>query len=197
MSSENELIKKLMVSKAIMDKHKEMPRTGNSSGVINTPAVESFNAPEAKYNLPSEFLEESTPKKVIKNEIPTTDRIMSSKLPDEIKRLMIEHPITQSNPMSGPTLSNELVDKAARLMNVDASGKQIGEIPKRKPQGQNVFENVSDTSNLKSLLKEVVEEVLLENGILSESSQRTNDVFSFKVGKHIFEGKVTKIKKIK
>ena len=49
---------------------------------------------------------------------------------------------------------------------------------------------------LKSMLREVVEEVLQENGILSESEQKSNEVFSFKVGKHIFEGKVTKIKKI-
>jgi hypothetical protein len=46
------------------------------------------------------------------------------------------------------------------------------------------------------MLKEVVEEVLQENGILAESIQKSNEVFSFKVGKHIFEGKVTKIKKI-
>jgi hypothetical protein len=47
------------------------------------------------------------------------------------------------------------------------------------------------------MLKEVVEEVLLENGILAESTQKSNnELFSFKVGKHIFEGKVTKIKKI-
>lgn len=197
MTSENDLIKKLMVSKAIMQKHNEIPRSGNSSGIVNTPMVESFNTPEAKYNLPSEFLEESSSKKVINNEIPTTDRIMSSKLPDEIKRLMIEHPITPANPMTGPTLSNELIDKAARLMNVDASGKQVSDIPKRSSQGQNVLENVSDKSTLRNMLKEVVEEVLLENGILSESTQRTNDIFSFKVGKHIFEGKVTKIKKIK
>jgi hypothetical protein len=197
MPTENELIRKLMVSKAIMEKHNEIPRTGNSSGAINSPMVESFNAPESKYNLPTEFLEESTPKKMVNTEVPTTDRIMSSKLPDEIKRLMIEHPITPSNPMVGPTLSNDLIDKAARLMNVDASGKQTGETPNRKPQRQNVLESVSETSNIRSLLKEVIEEVLLENGILSESTQKTNDVFSFKVGKHIFEGKVTKIKKIK
>jgi hypothetical protein len=197
MPTENELIKKLMVSKAIMDKHREIPRTGNTSGIINSPMVESFDVPETKYNLPSELLEESTPKKIVNNEVPTTDRIMSSKLPDEIKRLMIEHPIIPSNPMTGPTLSNDLVDKASRLMNVDASGKKINDSSPKQTQRQNVLEGVSDITKLKSLLKEVVEEVLLENGILSESTQRTNDVFTFKVGKHIFEGKVNKIKKIK
>jgi hypothetical protein len=46
------------------------------------------------------------------------------------------------------------------------------------------------------MLKEVVKEVLSENGMLVESVSKSNDNFSFKVGKHIFEGKVTKIKKI-
>ena len=192
MTSENELIKKLMVSKAIMEKHKEIPRAGNSSGIINAPSVETYEAPSAKYNLPSEFLEESTPKRVQTNEIPTTDRIMSSKLPDEIKRLMIEHPIVQSNPMVGPSLSNDLIDKASRLMNVDASGKQINEQPRRKSQGQNVLDN----SELKNMVKEAVREILSENGLITESVQKANDVFSFRVGKHIFEGKVTKIKKV-
>jgi hypothetical protein len=41
-----------------------------------------------------------------------------------------------------------------------------------------------------------VEDVLKENGLLVESTSRTNDLFTFKVGKHIFEGKLTKIKKI-
>jgi len=53
-----------------------------------------------------------------------------------------------------------------------------------------------DDKNLKELLKEVVREVLAENGMITESVSKTNDVFSFKVGKHIFEGKVTKVKKI-
>jgi hypothetical protein len=192
MTSENDLIKKLMVSKAIMEKHNEIPRAGNSSGIINAPSVETYEAPPAKYNLPTEFLEESIPKRVQTNEIPTTDRIMSSKLPDEIKRLMIEHPIAQSNPMVGPSLSNDLIDKASRLMNVDASGKQINEQPKRRPQGQNVLDN----SELKNMVKEAVREILSENGLITESVQKANDVFSFRVGKHIFEGKVTKIKKV-
>jgi hypothetical protein len=81
-------------------------------------------------------------------------------------------------------------------MNVDASGKQINEQPKRRPQGQNVLENVLDNSELKNMVKEAVREILSENGLITESVQKANDVFSFRVGKHIFEGKVTKIKKV-
>jgi hypothetical protein len=127
----------------------------------------------------------------------TKDRVMSSKLPDEIKRLMIEHPIEQPTSMGGgATLSNDLVEKAARLMNTDARGNQVNQ-PKQRVQEQSQPQQSNfNMKELKSMLREVVEEVLQENGILSESEQKSNEVFSFKVGKHIFEGKVTKIKKI-
>ena len=192
MTSENELIKKLMVSKAIMDKHNGIPRTNDGTRVMNTPSVESYEAPQARYNLPEEFIQESKP--IVKNNGPITeDRIMSSKLPDAIKQLMIEHPISQPNSMAGPTLSDDLIDKASRLMNSDASGKQVA----KPSQKRNVSESIPDSGNLRIMLKEVVKEVLMENGILSESTQSSNESFTFKVGKHIFEGKVNKIKKIK
>jgi hypothetical protein len=80
-------------------------------------------------------------------------------------------------------------------MNVDARGNQVGQ-PKQKIQEQPQPQNNFNNNQLREMLKEVVEEVLQENGILTESTQKSNEVFSFKVGKHIFEGKVTKIKKI-
>jgi hypothetical protein len=48
---------------------------------------------------------------------------------------------------------------------------------------------------LKSMLREVVEEVLQENGILTESTEKANEMFTFKVGKHIFSGKISKVQK--
>jgi hypothetical protein len=42
-----------------------------------------------------------------------------------------------------------------------------------------------------------VNEALRENGLLVEETEKTNESFSFRVGSHIFEGKVTKVKKIK
>ena len=206
MTNENDLIKKLMISKQIMDKHNNTPRGGMPSmESYSSPQVESYEPVGAKYNIPQEFLQESQVTEPYLSSIPKTptmpqpitkDRVMSSKLPDEIKRLMIEHPIEQPTSMTGsPTLSNELVEKAARLMGTDARGNQIVQ-PKQKLQEQSQPTNGFNMKELKSMLREVVEEVLQENGILSESEQKSNEVFSFKVGKHIFEGKVTKIKKI-
>jgi len=188
-----DLMQKLVIAKKIMDKHGEKPR-GGANQHVPSHMVESYDAPPAKYNVPQEFLAEQPVAKIPQNQIPTQDRIMNSKLPDEIKRLMMEHPIEQPKMMSSETvLSDELVEAASRLMNTDASGKQVGKPIQRKV----VTESVGDTQNLRSLLKEVVEEVLTEKGLVVESTQKTKEQISFRVGQHLFEGIVTKIKKMK
>ena len=192
--NENDLINKLMISKKIMERHQTIPRGNSETGSLNQPSVqvENYQAPAAKYNLPEELMVESQPKpRINSGEPPSRDRILNSKLPDEIKRLMIEHPIAQPV-QKGPTLSNELVDKAARLMNSDASGKQLKESVARVQSSPSV-----DKNELKNLIKETMSEILEENGLLVESVNNTGELFSFRVGKHIFEGKVHKIKKVK
>jgi hypothetical protein len=49
---------------------------------------------------------------------------------------------------------------------------------------------------ISSIVRETVEDVLKENGLLVESTKRSDDVFKFRVGQHLFEGKVTKIRKV-
>lgn len=195
MNSENDLMNKLLISKKIMDRHNQMDKTGEKpkGGTYNVsnPVVEEYQPVNAQYNIPQEYMSET--KSIPNPTTPTKDRILSSKLPDEIKKIMIENPISIPNMGNGVTISNELVEKAARLMNTDASGKQF--TPTK--QSQNISENVQSNGDLKELLKEVVREVLQENGLLVESQSKSNDNFSFRVGQHIFEGKVTKIKKIR
>ena len=192
MLNENSLLQKLAMSKKIMDVHNQIPRGQVQGNIPQTPELQEFQTPNINYNLPQDLMMESQPTIRPNNELPSKERILQSKLPDEIKKLMIEHPIVQPNQMSGPTLSSDLVEKAARLMNTDASGKPMSKTPQR----QVVSESVLDNTSLRSILKEVVQEVLEENGLITESTTKSNDVFSFRVGKHIFEGKVTKIKKI-
>lgn len=201
MNSENDLMNKLLISRKIMERHNQMDRSGETprgnvqQTQYSSPMVENYEPVQGTYNIPQEYMTESRP--IPNPTTPTRDKIMSSNLPDEIKRIMIENPIEKPTMGSNVGISNELVEKAARLMNSDASGKQLSQTNKRQPQRQNVHENVLDVSNLRDLLKEVVTEVLTENGLLTESSQKTKDVFSFRVGKHIFEGNVTKIKRIR
>ena len=201
MKSENDLIQKLMVSKKIMEKHNTMGRGQSGTATYSIPEVETYDAPQAKYDIPKEFLGENQMASISQSpkmpQMANKDKIMSSKLPDEIKMLMIEHPIQQPNSMTGPSLSDDLVEKAARLMTTNAKGEQVGTPIRKKQQIQENYEELGQGStNLKQLIKETIKEVLSESGLLIESVSKTNEVFSFRVGEHIFEGKLTKVKKI-
>ena len=203
-------MEKLALSKAIMDKSDKIRNSGEgglpptSLQQLNSP--ETFNAPPAKYNIPSEFLQESqtsnqpflsnVPRENTKPVgVPTVDAIKNSKLPDEIKRLMIENPIAQPQQQT-TTISNELIEKAARLMKQNNEGYVPESAkPKQQPQSQPSMQGI-DYKLIKKMINEAVSEALQENGLITESSEKSNEIFSFKVGKHVFEGKVTKIKKL-
>ena len=207
------LMEKLALSKAIMDKADVIKNSNSMNGglpptslqQLNSP--ESFDIPNAKYNIPAEFLQETqqiqqpylsnVPRENTKPVgVPTVDAIKNSKLPDEIKRLMMEHPIAQPQQQTA-TMSNELIEKATRLMNQNKEG-YIPESSKPTQQSQQTQPSVGgiDYKLIKKMINEAVNEALHENGLITESSEKSNEIFSFKVGKHIFEGKVTKIKKL-
>jgi uncharacterized protein YneF (UPF0154 family) len=185
----SDLMQKLAISKAIMDRHNNIDRGQSSSSPmnINQPSLDEFQTPRANYNLPQEFMSESKP---ISTEAPvnTKDKILNSRLPDEIKKLMLENPIQVSNPLSpsNSVLSDELVERASRLMGTKKPQQSL------QSQGQ----NTSD-SNLRQIMKEVVQEVLKENGLITESSSKTDEIMMIKVGKHLFEGKISRVKKLK
>ena len=197
MNSEQDLIQKLMISKKIMEKHNDMGRNGiQSSGGSSAPMVENYQPIQATYNLPQEFLSEQEVAKPINNGPMTSDRILGSKLPDEIKKLMMEHPIQQPTLGAGSgTLSNELVEKASRLMNTNAKGELLEN--KQPQQQQRQQSNVGvDANVIRDIVRETVQDVLRENGLLTESETKSNEVFKFRVGQHIFEGKLIRVKKI-
>ena len=191
----DDFIKKLMVSKQIMDKHKEIPRSGQgglthiNESSISTPELYSAEPVPASYNIPQEFLQGESRVNTTAPVV-TEDRIIKSKLPDAIKKLMIEHPIEKPQQHS-PTLSNDLIERAARLMNENKEVVQQSNKVNTKPTTQNL-----NNSDLKQMMRETIEEVLKENGLIVESTSKSQDLFTFKVGKHLFEGKISKIKKL-
>lgn len=197
----DDLMQKLMKSKAIMDATNNVSRNKNS-GLPPSEMLENFDVPPAKYNIPAEFLQEqpssapllsSVPRENTKPVgVPTIDAIKNSKLPDEIKRLMIEHPIAQPQ-QPQMSISNELIEKASRLMKKQDSN-YIPESAKEKvsqPQTSSI-----DYDLIQEMIEEAVNKAFRKNNLLIESTEKTNEQFSFRVGKHVFEGKVTKVKKI-
>ena len=198
-----DFIQKLMIAKQVMDKSNQIPR-GGASGVLpqdinenysdritSAPELSSFEPVQASYNIPQEYMDVSQPKN-LKAPVVTEDRIKNSKLPDAIKNLMLTHPIAQPNSISNTTISDDIIEKASRLMN-KGNGTTIKETSSQK---QTQVQNIPDNKEFRKMLKEVVEEVLSENGLLTESETKSNETFQFRVGKHLFEGKVTKVKKI-
>jgi len=176
-------MQKLAVSKKIMERHDNMGR----SDVKQTPKI---NIPseyqEPVYNIPSQP-QVSTPQI---NE----QRIMSSNLPDEIKRLMIENPIAKPDSYSA-TLPNEVIEGAAKLIQRQTSTK-----PKKQTSKSPIIYESFKTMN-RNLVRDTVRDVIKEEfgdikGMISES-KATNETMKLSVGKHIFEGKITSIKKLK
>ena len=196
-----------MKSKAVMDKVDGIKGSGVNNSSPNM--LQDFSMPQAKYNIPQEFMQEQTqsPQQPYLSQlppdrqmgIPTVDAIKNSKLPDEIKRLMMEHPIAQPQQQTA-TLSNDLIEKATRLMNEknnnytpDSSKPKTSQ--QLQPQSNNVNSTI-DYKLIKKMINEAVNDALSENGLIVENSEKSNEIFSFKVGKHVFEGRVTKIKKL-
>jgi hypothetical protein len=208
--NENDLMSRLVASKAIMDNPKFTKSRNSMNDGLPPTSLQDFDVPNAKYNIPQEFLQESPsmsqpylselPKVNTKPVgVPSVDAIKSSKLPDEIKRLMIEHPIAQAQQQGGgATLSDDLIERASRLMKNQNSNNYIPESVKPKTQQQPQTQSTSqiDYKLIKKMIREAVDEALQENGLMVESSEKANEMLSFKVGKHLFEGKVTKIKKL-
>ena len=207
----SDLMQKLAMSnaKALMNQTESPRNMGSSSQSM----VQEFDMPNVKYNIPQEFLQESPQQSSqpylssapVENTkpvgVPTVDAIKNSKLTDEIKKLMMEHPISQPNQQPTMTMSDELIEKSRRLMGNNESG-YLPESAKPKSV-QQPSQPVQPQSNggidyklIQKMINEAVTKSLKENGLIAESTEKSNETFSFKVGKHVFEGKVTKIKKL-
>lgn len=188
-------MEKLMAAKAIMEKSDNIKRGEvRNLNIPSSETINDFEVPSAKYNIPNEYMLESTsPVQVKSTKTPTIDAIKNSKLPDEIKRLMIENPINDPQQNNGVTLSDDLVEKASRLMRKNEGVQTKPQQPAKEVESAELKINYK---LIQKMIESSINKALKENGLLIESTEKSNETFSFRVGKHIFEGKVTKIKKI-
>ena len=124
----------------------------------------------------------------------TEEKIKNSKLPDAIKQAMIDNPIPEIPFNGGVGLSNEFVANVKEQMekqNIPTSSS----IPTPSQSTQTTGRTKKITSsNLKSIIKESVKELLDETiGLKTESDEN----FQFRVGDRIFYGKITSSKSVK
>lgn len=188
-------MQKLAMSKQIMDRHDATPR-GGAQGL---PMNENINA---TYNIPQDMVQQPIPQQPIQNmsqpQPVTEDKIQNSKLPDEIKQLMMEHPIQQPNfGGGGAVLSNEVIEGAARLMgrNTQQTVTETKTVSSPSTNNNDLKQMIRDV--VRDTVRDVVREELQNAGMLTEGNTNTNESLQLRVGKHVFEGRVTKIKKVK
>lgn len=136
--------------------------------------------------------------------VPTPDRIKQSKLPDAIKKAMIENPIPQIT--LNDTIDMDIVKGARRIMEREG---MISEKPKQQSQSKYNQGNVTppqhhnesfDMNALAILIENTVRRVMdekLTQLLSAHDTQSINENLVLKVGDSIFKGKITGVNKSK
>ncbi len=187
--SSNDLMSKLVQAKKLMNK-------------VDTGDFERGNIDESKLMAPSndsDFLSESYEQPQVNTRpvgTPTADRIQQSKLPDAIKKAMIENPIPQIS--LSDSLDMDFVKGAKRLM------EQEGVQPKqtqKKPSPQSTGNASGVNMNaLATLIENTVRKVMdekLSQILTAQQTSTINENLVLKVGDSIFKGKITGVNKAK
>ena len=195
-----------------------MESLAKAKGVMNK--VDGGNY--TKGNITQEMLEEDNekPLPIMENQ-PTTnpnlhktpdpiteDKVNQSRLPDNIKKAMLENPINQIGLDS--TLDMNFVENTKQLMNESRSTNKTPQVPQQRqtytetPQKKSTVSSSELERRLTPIIENIIRKTMDEivdrklNQILSASQTQTiNEGLAIKVGETIFTGKLTKAKSIK
>jgi hypothetical protein len=124
-------------------------------------------------------------------------RIQNSKLPDAIKKAMMENPISQIS--LGDTLDMDFVKGAKRLIEQENRANNPSQPKKQTKPAQSVGGNI-DMNAIAVLIENTIRKVMDEkiNQILTAQTTSTiNENLVLKVGDSIFKGKITGVNKSK
>jgi hypothetical protein len=186
--SQNDLMQRLVAAKKVMNKVETGDyETGNVNESILRSDPEEYIHTNNMAPMASSTRNVTAPA--------SADRISQSKLPDAIKKAMMENPIPQISLSEG--LDMDFVKGAKRLM------EQEG-VSAKKPQQprQNSAAPVAniDMNALATLVENTVRKVMDEKltQILSaQQTQSINENLVLRVGDSIFKGKITGVNKSK
>ena len=163
----------------------------DSTGLLSQPPQQSVPQPLPTVDVNS-GRQDLSPKANL-----TEDRINKSRLPDAIKKAMIENPIPDI-PFNGGGvgLSEEFLSGVQKQMSKQGlSSSTPQKVSQQVSQPVTTQPTKKITSkNLKSIIKESVKELLNETIGLKKG---TDENFQFRVGNKIFYGKITSSKTVK
>jgi hypothetical protein len=183
--TQNDLMKKLVQAKKVMNK---VDGGNYERGHVNEQILRS-NPEDVLASMDQQQLTTKSPQPV------NGDRIQNSKLPDAIKKAMMENPIPQIS--LNDTLDMDFIKGAKRLMEQEGVG------PKPTQQKQSTITPVSgniDMNAIALMIENTVRKVMDEklNQILTASTTSSiNENLVLKVGDSIFKGKITGVNKAK
>jgi hypothetical protein len=188
--SSNDLMKKLVQAKKVMNK---VDGGNYERGHVNEAALLSDPEDLMKSQYGGEQQPQTNQRSV--GGPASVDKIQNSKLPDAIKRAMIENPIPQIS--LNDTLDMDFVKGAKRLM------EQEGVSSKKPQQKQSSTTSTGgniDMNAIALMIENTVRKVMDEklNQILTASTTSSiNENLVLKVGDSIFKGKITGVNKAK
>jgi hypothetical protein len=186
----DELIQRLVNSRKVM---KMVDNNNYEKGNIDESMIVSDAPDEVLADEP--IREKRTLSKNITAAPTDPQKIHESKLPDAIKKAMIDHPIPQIS--LNETIDIKLVDRAKKLMEQNGS---LSTTSKQKNLTKDLGHSSLNESKLEKLIENAVRKVLDEklNQILTAQQLGTiNENLVLKVGNSIFSGKITKVKSSK
>ena len=185
--SQNDLMKKLVQAKKVMNK---VDGGDYERGHVNESML--LSSPEDAMNN-TEY--QSNPTRPIGS--PSIDRIQNSKLPDAIKKAMIESPIEQMNQISlNDTLDMDFIKGAKRLMEQEGVATRPSAQPKQTIVNNSSIDMKAIAVIIENTVRKVMDEKLTQ--ILSaQQTQSINENLVLKVGDSIFKGKITGVNKAK
>ena len=175
----------------------------------------------------SEKMITSSPEELMAENAPTTttatrpvgkvdpNRVNESKLPDAIKRAMIENPIPQIG--LNDSLDMNFVNKARALMEADGQYVAPSSAPSNQSYGQPTSQSTNQskpptmkisandlTRTLTPIIENIIRKTLddivdkkMTQILMAQETQTINEGLAIKVGDTIFTGKLTKAKSVK
>jgi len=190
--SANDLMAKLAKASKVMKK----VEGGNfSRGNVNESMLSDG------YDDDGEYEQQPMPQQMSQNNYSTPDfdvsKIQNSKLPDAIKKAMMENPISQIS--LGETLDMNFVKGAKRLIEQENRANNPSKPKQQSKPLQNIGGNI-DMNAITVLIENTIRKVMDEklNQILTAQTTSTiNENLVLKVGDSIFKGKITGVNKSK
>jgi hypothetical protein len=184
--SQNDLMQKLVQAKKVMNKVEvgDFER-GNVNENILRSNPEDLLENEMVVNKPTK-----QPQQI------NTRKIQESKLPDAIKRAMIENPIPQIS--LNDSLDLNFVEKTKKLMEAEGVSNKTTKSPSPQTNTNDLVKQL--TPVIENIVRKTVMEIMdtkLSQILTAQQTLSINENLVLKVGDSIFKGKITGVNKSK